>query len=130
MRVASYLTGVSNASSVPGSTQTATEQSSGAANPRVPVPKLCVTSFSPTLAGRVRTLCRLRALGTRSSRRPCGGGGKQRDPAIDRAGSPLIASNHGHGFLEITVPNRLRLPAPPSGTQTGRNCYLLPLIWF
>src|SRR6266581_3117906 len=27
--------------------QTATEQSSGAANPRVPVPKLCVTSFSP-----------------------------------------------------------------------------------
>jgi hypothetical protein len=45
--------------SVPGSTQTATEQSSGAANPRVPVPKLCVTSFSPTLAGRVRTLCRL-----------------------------------------------------------------------
>jgi len=40
------------------------------------------------------------------------------------------ASNHGHGFLEITVPNRLRLPAPPSGTQTGRNCYLLPLIWF
>ncbi len=44
---------------VPGSTQTAAEQSSGAANPRVPVPKLCVTSFSPTLAGRVRTLCRL-----------------------------------------------------------------------
>ncbi len=36
---------------------TSTEQSSGAANPRVPVPKLCVTSFSPTLAGRVRTLC-------------------------------------------------------------------------
>src|SRR6516165_1981247 len=36
-----------------------TEQSSGAANPRVPVPKLYVTSFSPTLAGRVRTLCRL-----------------------------------------------------------------------
>jgi hypothetical protein len=31
----------------------------GAANPRVPVPKLCVTSFSPSLAGRVRTLCRL-----------------------------------------------------------------------
>jgi hypothetical protein len=28
------LTGVSNASSVPGSMQTATEQSSGAANPR------------------------------------------------------------------------------------------------
>src|SRR5258708_28400136 len=50
---------VSNASSVPGSMQTATEQSSVAANPRVPVPKLCVTSFSPTLAGRVRTLCRL-----------------------------------------------------------------------
>ena len=35
------------------------DQSSGAANPRVPVPKLCVTSFSPTLAGRVRTLRRL-----------------------------------------------------------------------
>ena len=30
-----------------------------AANPRVPVPKSCVTSFSPTLAWRVRTLCRL-----------------------------------------------------------------------
>src|SRR5262245_52295024 len=29
------------------------------ANPRVPVPKLYVTSFSPALAGRVRTLCRL-----------------------------------------------------------------------
>ena len=34
------------------------------------------------------------------------------------------ASNHGHGFLEITVPNRLRLPAPQSGTQTGAK--LLP----
>src|SRR5262245_57402462 len=41
-----------NASSVPGSTQTAVAGSSGAANPRVPVPKLLVRNLSPTLAGR------------------------------------------------------------------------------
>ena len=32
---------------------------SGAANPRVPVPKLRVVSLSPTFAGRDKTLCRL-----------------------------------------------------------------------
>jgi hypothetical protein len=39
------------------------------------------------------------------------------------------ASNHGHGFLEITVPNSA-CRHPRCGTQTGRNCYLLPLMWF
>jgi len=37
--------------SVPGRRQTATSRLSGAAKPRVPVPKLCVTSLSPTAAG-------------------------------------------------------------------------------
>src|SRR5262249_41769140 len=32
--------------------------------------------------------------------------------------------------LNSPCPTRLRLPAPASGTQTGRNCYLLPFIWF
>jgi hypothetical protein len=38
--------------SVPGRRQTATYGLSGAAKLRVPVPKLCVTSSSPTAAGR------------------------------------------------------------------------------
>ena len=53
------LTGVVKASSVPGRTQTAVLQSSGAANPRVPVLKYWVRSFSPTLAGRDLTVCKL-----------------------------------------------------------------------
>jgi hypothetical protein len=40
-------------------TQTAMFMSSAAANPRVPVPKLCVVSLSPTFAGRDLTLWRL-----------------------------------------------------------------------
>lgn len=43
----------------PGRTQTAVLASSGAANPRVPVLKCCVLSFSPTFAGRDFTCCRL-----------------------------------------------------------------------
>jgi hypothetical protein len=53
------VTSPENASSVPGSTQTAVLVSSGEAKPRVPVPKSVVTNFSPTFAGRVRTLCKL-----------------------------------------------------------------------
>ena len=50
---------LSKASSVPGRTQTAVRASSGAANPRVPVLKLRVTSQSPTLAGRDFAVCKL-----------------------------------------------------------------------
>jgi CheY-like chemotaxis protein len=53
------LSGVVKASSVPGRRQTAVLQSSGAANARVPVLKYRVRSFSPTLAGRDFTCCRL-----------------------------------------------------------------------
>jgi len=45
-------TSLLKASSVPGRRQTAILGSSGAANPRVPVPKLRVVSLSPTFAGR------------------------------------------------------------------------------
>jgi hypothetical protein len=40
---------------------TAVVESSGAANPRVPVLKLCVISLSPTLAGRDLTWWRLKS---------------------------------------------------------------------
>src|ERR1700716_100931 len=53
------LTALANASSVPGRTQTAVLQSSGAANPIVPVLKCRVFNFSPTLAGRDLTVCKL-----------------------------------------------------------------------
>ena len=49
------LTSFANANSAPGKRQTAICLSSDAANPREPVPKLRVISFSPTLAGRVLT---------------------------------------------------------------------------
>src|SRR5258708_40144446 len=49
------------ASSVPGRMDTAVVESSGAANPRVPVLKLIVVSLSPTLAGRDLTWCRLKS---------------------------------------------------------------------
>jgi hypothetical protein len=49
------------ASSVPGRMQTAVVESSGAANPHVPVLKLWVVSLSPTFAGRDLTLCRLKS---------------------------------------------------------------------
>ena len=45
-------TGLENASSVPGSRQTAVVKSSGAAKPRVPVPKSRVINLSPTCAAR------------------------------------------------------------------------------
>src|SRR5215831_17151503 len=41
--------------------QTAVVESSGAANPHVPVLKLWVVSLSPTFAGRDLTLCRLKS---------------------------------------------------------------------
>src|SRR5256885_13116410 len=41
--------------------QTAVVESSGAANPHVPVLKLWVVSLSPTFAGRNLTLCRLKS---------------------------------------------------------------------
>src|SRR5262245_28212527 len=41
--------------------QTAVVESSGAANPHVPVMKLWVVSLSPTVAGRDLTLCRLKS---------------------------------------------------------------------
>jgi hypothetical protein len=40
---------------------TAVVESSGAANPHVPVLKLWVVSLSPTFAGRDLTLCRLKS---------------------------------------------------------------------
>jgi hypothetical protein len=57
--VGKHLISSANDSSVPGRTQAATFVSSDAANPRVPVPKLCVVSLSPTFAGRDLTLWRL-----------------------------------------------------------------------
>src|SRR5439155_8466704 len=56
----SYLTSSANASSVPGSMQTATAGSRSDAKPRVDVPRnVVVISVSPTWAGRVATACRL-----------------------------------------------------------------------
>ena len=57
--VGKHLTSSAKDSSVPGRTQTAMFMSSDAANPTVPVPKLCVVSLSPTFAGRDLTLWRL-----------------------------------------------------------------------
>src|SRR5271155_2455106 len=54
-------TALEKASSVPGRRQTAVLGSSGAANPRVPVPKFRVVSLSPTLAGRDRADCKLKS---------------------------------------------------------------------
>src|SRR6516164_8758232 len=53
-----HFTSSEKASSVPGRTHTAVVESSGAANPRVPVLKLTVLSLSPTLAGRDLTWCK------------------------------------------------------------------------
>src|SRR6516164_2523924 len=55
------MTSAEKASSVPGRMQTAVVESSGAANPRVPVLKLRVVSLSPTFAGRDLTWCRLKS---------------------------------------------------------------------
>src|SRR5271168_4749557 len=54
-------TSFEKASSVPGRRQTAVLGSSGAANPRVPVPKFRVVILSPTLAGRDRADCKLKS---------------------------------------------------------------------
>src|SRR6266508_997110 len=56
-----HLTCSEKASSVPGRTHTAVVESSGAANPRVPVLKFTVLSLSPTLAGRDLTWWRLKS---------------------------------------------------------------------
>src|SRR5215510_7960790 len=56
-----HITSAEKASSVPGRMQTAVVESSGAANPHVPVMKLWVVSLSPTVAGRDLTLCRLKS---------------------------------------------------------------------
>src|SRR6266700_943878 len=56
-----HITSAEKASSVPGRMQTAVVESSGAANPHVPVLKLWVVSLSPTFAGRDLTLCRLKS---------------------------------------------------------------------
>src|SRR6266478_10058074 len=56
-----HFTSSEKASSVPGRMQTAVVESSGAANPRVPVLKLRVVSLSPTFAGRDLTWCRLKS---------------------------------------------------------------------
>src|SRR5258708_34945395 len=56
-----HITSAEKASSVPGRMQTAVVESSGAANPHVPVMKLWVVSLSPTFAGRDLTLCRLKS---------------------------------------------------------------------
>src|SRR5271155_5763178 len=54
-------TSLEKASSVPGRRQTAVVGSSGAANPRVPVPKLWVVSLSPIFAGRDLVDCKLKS---------------------------------------------------------------------
>src|SRR5436190_19699930 len=59
--VGAHFTSSEKASSVPGRMHTAIDESSGAANPRVPALKLCVVSLSPTLAGRDFTLCKLKS---------------------------------------------------------------------
>src|SRR4029453_6255048 len=59
--VGAHFTSSENASSVPGRMHTAVVESSGAANPRVPVLKLTVLSLSPTLAGRDLTWWRLKS---------------------------------------------------------------------
>ena len=56
-----HITSAEKASSVPGRMQTVVVESSGAANPHVPVLKLWVVSLSPTFAGRDLTLCRLKS---------------------------------------------------------------------
>src|SRR6266700_5763596 len=56
-----HITSAEKASSVPGRMQTAVVESSGAANPHVPVLKLWVVSLSSTFAGRDLTLCRLKS---------------------------------------------------------------------
>src|SRR4029453_11294240 len=56
-----HCTSSEKASSVPGRMHTAVVESSGAANPRVPVLKLKVLSLSPTLAGRDLTWWRLKS---------------------------------------------------------------------
>src|SRR5919198_5385653 len=57
-----HCTSSEKASSVPGRMHTAIVESSGAANPRVPVLKLRVVSLSPTSAGRDFTWWRLFAI--------------------------------------------------------------------
>src|SRR2546427_3060220 len=59
--VGAHFTSSEKASSVPGRMHTAVVESSGAANPRVPVLKLTVLSLSPTLAGRDLTWWRLKS---------------------------------------------------------------------
>src|SRR5262245_22732126 len=59
--VGAHFTSSEKSSSVPGRMQTAVVESSGAANPRVPVLKLRVVSLSPTFAGRDLTWCRLKS---------------------------------------------------------------------
>src|SRR5262249_47049004 len=59
--VGAHFTPSEKASSVPGRMHTAVVESSGAANPRVPVLKLTVLSLSPTLAGRDLTWWRLKS---------------------------------------------------------------------
>ena len=54
-----HSTSAERASSVLGRMQTAIVESSGAANPHVPVLKLWVVRLSPTFAGRDLTWCRL-----------------------------------------------------------------------
>src|SRR5207244_4909386 len=56
-----HITSPEKASSVPGRMQTAVVESSGAANPHVPVLKLRVVSLSPTFAGRDLTWCKLKS---------------------------------------------------------------------
>src|SRR5262245_38571275 len=67
--VGAHFTSSEKASSVPGRMHTAVVESSGAANPRVPVLKLTVLSLSPTLAGRDLTWWRLKS--TMSEELPC-----------------------------------------------------------
>jgi hypothetical protein len=82
-----------NASSVPGRTHTAVVASSGAANPRVPVPKLRVASLSPTFAERDFTF----------SFRVFGATGGE---AISRRAPPICSGQHAQkarraGFVPL-----------------------------
>src|SRR6266446_5807078 len=52
------------------------------------------------------------------------------DIAVTKFHRQLLVECTATASLKSPCPTRLRLPAPASGTQTGRNCYLLPLIWF
>src|SRR5262249_22245565 len=102
-----HFTSSEKASSVPARMHTAVVESSGAANPRVPVLKLIVVSLSPTLAGRDLTWCRLKSHIAEELLRCC------------EALRPLSFSKNGPSFQSRKLQSR------PRQRLTG--CKIVPL---